>query len=202
MASVLIIYAHPPTKGHNSYVRERVEREFKLQQVEYELVDLYAAGFDPVLPAKEHYTAGNHATDAVVKDLQAKVAAAQHLVFVYPIWWGSGPAVLKGFFDRVFTNRFAFRYKKLPFPIFGLQARPVGLFKGKKAVLFTTSGAVGWTIRLFGLSRYFKGFRKDILGFCGVRARTYNIDAALGVDERMQKRIRRNVERGLRWLLR
>lgn len=44
--------------------------------------------------------------------LQAKIQAADEMVFIFPIWWVNMPAILKNFFDTVFTSGFAYRYKK------------------------------------------------------------------------------------------
>lgn len=44
--------------------------------------------------------------------LKAAIERAQHLVFVYPTWWGTMPALLKGMFDRLFVPGFAFKYRK------------------------------------------------------------------------------------------
>lgn len=64
---------------------------------------------------------------------QVKISWADYLIFQFPLWWTEPPAILKGWFDRVFAKEFAYdngaTYKK-------------GLLQGKKALLsFTT---VGW----------------------------------------------------------
>lgn len=49
------------------------------------------------------------------KRMQEKILWADEIVFVFPIWWGNMPAVLKNFFDVNFSSGFAFKYeKKLP----------------------------------------------------------------------------------------
>jgi NAD(P)H dehydrogenase (quinone) len=62
---------------------------------------------------------------------QAKVSEADVLVFIFPIWWSAPPAILKGWVDRVFFLKFAYDFT---------DQGPVGLLKGKKALLLTTSG--------------------------------------------------------------
>ena len=49
-------------------------------------------------------------TDLV--DAQEKIKWAEHLVWIYPVWWGSLPAILKGFIDRVFLPGFAFQKRE------------------------------------------------------------------------------------------
>lgn len=55
---------------------------------------------------------------------------ADELVFVFPIWWGDAPAILKNFIDCNFHSGFAFRYEN---------GRPIGLLKGKSARIIATS---------------------------------------------------------------
>jgi putative NADPH-quinone reductase len=43
---------------------------------------------------------------------QEKIKWADHIVWVYPVWWGSYPAILKGFIDRVFLPGFAFQKRE------------------------------------------------------------------------------------------
>ena len=98
-----------------------------------------------------------------LKKSQEDILWADHLVFAFPIWWYTFPALLKGFIDRVFLPGFAFKYKKKS-PI------PDKLLQGKTADIICTSGAP----RLF---YFFKGgnigpsLLKRILRFCGIKTR-------------------------------
>ena len=75
----------------------------------YDTIDLAAEGFDPVLSAEDlrAWRTGSPAR-ADVLGLQDRLAAADHIVFVFPTWWMSMPAATKGFLDRVLTRGFAF----------------------------------------------------------------------------------------------
>ena len=201
MADVLIIYAHPDTGGHNKSILDHVTADLNRRDVSFEVVDLYKMGYDPVLHEKEHYTAGNRHVSAQNKRFQKKIGKAQRLVFIYPVWWGLMPAVLKGFLDRVLTPHFAYRYRKLPFTFFGLHARPIGLLKGKKAAAFMTIGAPRWLHRIFSRDAQQFLIKRNILGFCGIRARTFTLSGCdKGLTRRKVKKIDRLVSRGLRWL--
>jgi putative NADPH-quinone reductase len=71
---------------------------------------------------------------------QNDITWAEHLTLVYPIWWGGIPALLKGFFDRVFLPGFAFKYRKgSPFPD--------KLLKGRTAHLLVTMDTPPWYYR-------------------------------------------------------
>ena len=74
-----------------------------------DVIDLAADSFDPVLSADD-LRAWRHdtAVDPRVLDYQHRLAAAEHVVFIFPTWWMSAPAATKGFLDRVLTPGFAF----------------------------------------------------------------------------------------------
>ena len=94
--------------------------------------------------------------------LQNKIREASHLVFVYPIWWGSVPALMKGALDRVFMPGFAFRYQKgSPFP--------EQLLKGKTARLLVTMDTPPWYYKLVYGAPAHKMMKRTVLGFCGVK---------------------------------
>lgn len=202
MEQTLIIYAHPKTKGHNPLILKEVTARLKEAKEPYRLVDLYALDYDPLLSEKEHYTSGGRDISEQNKAFQEKIASAKRLILIFPLWWGGPPAILKGFFDRVLTNHFAYRYKPLPFPILGLRARPQGLLKGKKAAVFITVGSPRWIHTLYTRNSLQFSLRYNILGFCGIRTRSFTMgDCGIPPDHRKERRIKGLVGRGLRWLL-
>lgn len=92
---------------------------------------------------------------------QSLIDAADHLVFVYPTWWTLMPALLKGFFDRVFLPGFAFQYQ---------QGKPLPkkLLTGKSARLLVTMDSP-WVWYRFVMGRPgHKAVKRGILQFCGV----------------------------------
>lgn len=74
-----------------------------------EIVDLAAEGFDPrfTVADRRTYLTGGHVTPDVIAE-QRRVDGADHLVLVFPVYWWSMPAQLKGWIDRVFVNGWAF----------------------------------------------------------------------------------------------
>lgn len=80
---------------------------------EVDLIDLAGDGFHPAM-TREDLLAWRQATtiDPQVLDYQQRVLAAQHLVFVFPVWWEAMPAATKGFLDRVLTK--GVMYDELP----------------------------------------------------------------------------------------
>lgn len=74
-----------------------------------EIADLAAEGFNLVftIADRETYRTGRTEQEDVLAE-QARVDRAQHLVLVFPVWWWSFPALMKGWIDRVFTNGWAY----------------------------------------------------------------------------------------------
>lgn len=123
-----IVFAHP---GDNSFTHEILARSTAvLDQVgiTYHVRDLYKMNFQPVLTPRDMRKAESGKETADIEEEQELVTDADLLVMIYPIWWWSQPAILKGWIDRVFTNQFAFHYEA---------NGPVGNLRGKRAIVFT-----------------------------------------------------------------
>ena len=97
-----------------------------------------------------------------LEQAQEDILWAEHLVFVYPIWWATMPALLKGFLDRVFLPGFAFKYNKdSPFPD--------KLLKGRSARVITTMDAPLFYYRLVNWDCGHRAMKKATLQFCGIK---------------------------------
>jgi NAD(P)H dehydrogenase (quinone) len=93
---------------------------------------------------------------------QEAIRWAEHLVFVYPIWWGTIPALLKGFIERVFTEGFAVKFRD-DSPWWDR------LLKGRSARLIVTMNTPSFIYRwMFGRPGH-NTMKKTILEFCGVK---------------------------------
>lgn len=76
---------------------------------EVDVIDLAADGFDPVMSADDlRAWRLQQVVDPVVAGYQQRILAANHLAFVFPIWWEAMPAATKGFLDRVLTQGVAY----------------------------------------------------------------------------------------------
>lgn len=191
----LIIYAHPDTEGHCSTILKNVEKELNERKEKYEILDLYKIKFDPILHEEELYSAGKKYQSKDVKLMQAKIQESDNIIFIYPIWWNNHPAILRGFIDRVFVSGFAFRYEKK----FGNMV-PVGLIKGKKATIFTTSGGSGLIFKFIQGSRGVKVLKNDTLKFCGVKTKAFHYGKALKLTEKSKKKLESLVKKGMKWM--
>ena len=106
---ILILNANPKKQSFSRALAESYMKGAKESGANVRLIDLIDLQFDPILKNS------NDQKEDLEPDIilvQKEILKANHLVFVYPNWWGTYPALLKGFFDRVFTSGFAFRYRK------------------------------------------------------------------------------------------
>ena len=107
---VLVLFCHPVETSFGAAVHARVVEGLGAAGHEVDDCDLYAEGFDPVLSRAERL--GYHdlaANRAPVAGYVERLTAAEALVIVSPVWNFGWPAMLKGFFDRVFLPGVSFR---------------------------------------------------------------------------------------------
>jgi NAD(P)H dehydrogenase (quinone) len=107
---VFILYANPSDKSFGAALHRRVIETLQSRHHLVDDCDLYADAFNPVMSRQErenyHDTTGNLSE---IAPLAGRLTAAQGLVFVYPVWNEGFPAILKGFFDRVFIPGVSFK---------------------------------------------------------------------------------------------
>ncbi len=104
---VTIVYAHPWDGSFSHAELEQVKQTLTARHQDYNLIDLYADGFDPVMRAKDLSVYGKgDFKDPMVGEYIETIQKTNKLILMFPIWWLSMPAMLKGFFDKVFlANR-------------------------------------------------------------------------------------------------
>jgi NAD(P)H dehydrogenase (quinone) len=113
-ARVLVVYCHPNPKSFTHAVLESVCAGLTAGGCAYEVIDLHAERFDPVLIVDETRRRRDLGTVEETRRHRELVAAAKTLVFVYPVWWGGFPAMLKGFIDRVFVSGLTYSFQHRP----------------------------------------------------------------------------------------
>ena len=147
---VLYIYAHPEPKSFNGALKDTALAALQEKGYEVKLSDLYAMKFDPILkasdfPERKKPDVFNPFLEAInasktgafapdIKEEMEKVKWADLLIFQFPIFFTFMPAIMKGWIDRVLAPGFGFN------PVTN-SAYNTGLFKGKSAMLVTTTGA-------------------------------------------------------------
>lgn len=159
MRKVLVILGHPRSDSFGHAVAATYIEGAREAGHDTRLIELGQLRFDPVLHQ------GYKAEQALEPDLQAAQASllwAQEIVFVFPLWWGGLPALLKGFFDRVLLPGHAFRYEPD-----GQGWQP--LLKGRTARLLITMDTPRWIDRWLYGSPVLRQLKYPILRFCGIR---------------------------------
>lgn len=188
----MVVYAHPHRRGFSGEFLRCVEDRLRNDNADYEIIDLYANGYDPVLKENEHYTSGGREIASENHLMQDKIMQATHIVFIYPTWWQNMPAILKGFVDRVFVAHFAFKY---------VNNLPLGLLKGRKAVIFTSSGGPRIYTRIFAGDRAVKVLVDDVLKFCGIKAKGFPLGGARELTDKKKKEVAQLVQKGMDYLM-
>lgn len=160
MKNILIIHGHPVRDNtyidclKDAYIQAAREggasiREIVLRDLHFEI------------NFKEGYR-GIQALEPDLVKAQNDIQWADHLVFFYPNWWGTYPAILKGFIDRTFLPGFAFKYRQG-------RTNHEQLLKGKTARLVVTMDSPKWYYYLVQHAPGHFAMRKGLLNFCGIK---------------------------------
>lgn len=99
-------------------------------------------------------------TEPDIENTIAALFEADHIVIATPVWWGSVPATLKGFFDRAFRIGETYRYSERGFP--------EGLLAGRSGRLIVTSDSPRWYLALVGDTTV-RQVRRTTMKFCGIK---------------------------------
>ena len=156
---ILVILGHSGDKSLSKAMAQAYLRGARESGAEVRLLSLGELHFDPLL--KEGYQA-QQALEPDLLEAQQSLLWAEHLVFVYPIWWGAMPALLKGFIDRTFLPGFAFKYRKD-------SVWWDKLLAGRSARLITLMDTPPWYFRWVYRMPGHNQMKRSILEFSGVK---------------------------------
>lgn len=128
--NIFVVYCHPSDQSFTFKVKEAFLKGITDAGHTYVISDLYAMGFQPVFSEQEYmreafYDEAKKLPDDVLAE-QAKIASADAVAFLYPDFWTEAPALLVGWFQRVWTYGYAYGDAKM---------KPL-----KKALFFVTMG--------------------------------------------------------------
>ena len=139
----LIIYAHPYDGSFNRAILEAATSALDKADRPYDVVDLYADGFDPRMPTEELalYREGG-TLDPLVSHYQKLIDGASRIIVIAPIWWSELPAIVKGFVDKVLKQNWAYH----PTATGGVKGHLTHI---KQVLVLTTSTAPTWFLRRF-----------------------------------------------------
>jgi putative NADPH-quinone reductase len=158
----MVIVAHPNELSFNRAIAETVIQALARNEHRVRFHDLYAEGFDPILPDEEILK--DACRHPVIEMHCAEAASAEGFVIIHPNWWGQPPAILKGWVDRVFQPGVAYEFLEGD----SGEGIPRGLLKADAAIVFNTSNTPKEReIQVFGdpLETLWKNC---IFGLCGV----------------------------------
>lgn len=155
--NVLIVYAHPQPRSLNGSLKDFAVSHLKNSGHTVQVSDLYAQHWKPQIDANDilsapvgddfdasadslyAYTHGTQSEDIARE--QEKLRRADAVIFQFPLWWFSMPAIMKGWFDRVYACGFAYGVGEHSDTHWG-DRYGEGSMAGKRAMLLVTTG--GW----------------------------------------------------------
>ncbi len=177
---ILIIQGNTTADSFSQAILENYKKGALQSGHEVKTINIGELHFDPIL----------HNGYKEIQNLEADLLSSQelitwsdHLVVIFPTWWGSTPAILKGFFDRAFIPGFAFKY--IPNSRFWNK-----LLKGRSARIITTMDGPSFYYKYFAGAPGIKMMKKSILEFCGFSPVKYNIIGSLKFLSQKQKEIK------------
>jgi len=161
----LVVYCHPVPESFCAAVRDAAIEAIKAKGGEVRLIDLYGERFDPVMQSDEHRTYNDRApVDPALASHIEHLRWAEAVLFVYPTWWYGLPAMLKGWFDRVWAKDIAFGLEE------GGRITPL-MTHIQKLGIVTTCGAPRWWLFLMGHPGR-KTILRGIRALCARRCKT------------------------------
>ncbi len=177
-----ILLAHPNCQSFNHAVCNAFIEGLEQTGAVYELNDLYASGFNPVMAGddfNQFNDQGEMPADILAE--QAKINSADCLALIYPVWWNEAPAILKGWLDRVLSKGYA--YDITP------EGKFTPLLKLKKLLIFNTADNPAALLENSGLNSAARLTKAEgTFQFCGVSEVVHHILSKVSSDEAGRKR--------------
>ncbi|MBE0429874.1 MAG: NAD(P)H-dependent oxidoreductase [Thermoleophilia bacterium] len=179
--SVSVILAHPGKSSFNHAIAATCVKVLEGNGHVVNFRDLYAEGFDAVLPFEEFDR--DIVLPSNIEKHCAEISKASGIVIVHPNWWGQPPAILKGWVDRVIRPGVAYEFIEGD----SGEGVPRGLLKARSATVFNTSNTNAERERnMFGdpLELIWKNCIFDMCGVQDVYRRTFSIIVGSTDEER------------------
>ncbi|MBM7711229.1 NAD(P)H-dependent oxidoreductase [Enterococcus xiangfangensis] len=159
----LIIYSHPTGKpfSYNEHILTEVQTILSRKQYEVTIRDLYEMKFDPILSSNDFDLLHQRRTPKDIQTEQDYITEADLLLVISPIWWASFPAILKGYFDRVFAHGFAYQAEA--------DGSVTKKLTGKKGIFINTFGNSTVVYEQSGMIEAFKHtMNQGVFEFTGI----------------------------------
>ncbi len=159
MKKILIITGHPSKDSFNYALAASYKSGANSSNASISEINIGELDFNPNL---QHGYTERTTLEPDLLEASEKIKEAEHIVWVYPMWWYGHPAIMKGFIDRVFLPDFAFRSSKKG-------KLPEKLLKGRSARIIVTSDTPRWYDYWFMKSPSINQLKKGTLEFCGIK---------------------------------
>ena len=157
---IFALDAHPGAEGFSKQLLAAyLDGASSAGGADIETMALRDMDFDPVL--HEGYRERQEWEPDLARAMAA-LTACEHFVLAFPMWWGSEPALLKGFFDRALLPGVAFKYHDND-PMWDR------LLAGRSATALITGDTPGWFLRLQYGQPIIRQMKGQVLGFCGFK---------------------------------
>jgi NAD(P)H dehydrogenase (quinone) len=158
MKNILVINGNPDKESYNYALSEAYLKGARKTDSNLSQINISELNFNPNLAFG--YRKRSELEPDLLEAIK-KIKKADHLVWVFPMWWYGYPALMKGFIDRTFLPGITF--ETIPG-----KALPRQLLKGKTARIIITADTPKWYNYLFMKSPAINQFKKGTLEFCGV----------------------------------
>ncbi|NCN52430.1 flavodoxin family protein [Candidatus Parcubacteria bacterium] len=168
---ILILLGNPDTATYTGVIADTYERSAREAGNEVQRFNIGELQFDPILHK------GYKEIQALEQDLVTLQEAwkwADHVVIVYPNWWNTMPAILKGLFDRMWLPGFAFNFDKVT-------KKLIQRLKGKTARVIIVAGTHSPFSTWWKYGDYTNEIQHGILEFSGIKTKV----TAFGPTERV-----------------
>lgn len=180
MKKVLIVIAHPNKNSFSHKISDAYSNESKKNGNKVEVLDLYDKKLKQDF-LKFEGRRNLHSEELNV--FQKKISESDELVFIFPIWWGYCPAVMKNFFDNNITSGFGYKY---------IDGKLNKLLKGKSANVFATCDGPGLFYKMFMMPIW----KINTLGFCGIKLKSFKVFDKMRLrDEVAREKLLKKVEK-------
>ncbi|MDX0721734.1 flavodoxin family protein [Sinorhizobium medicae] len=186
---ILLVLAHPLENSFAASVARTAKESLETKGHTVDLLDLYRDGFDPRLTVAEHGSYFDERYDSSEVSVWVdRLKAADGLMLVFPQWWFNFPAILKGFFDRVFAPGVAFDHDRA-----GGRIMP-RLGNIKLFWALTSTGSPWWVVHLYMGNPVRRLLKRGIAAFCG-KGLDFRMIALHDMDRVTEAKRKRHLER-------
>ncbi len=182
---ILVLLGHPDHETFSGTVADRYQAAAQDAGHEVRRKNIGQLQFDPIL--HKGYKEIQHLEPDLVA-LQEDFNWADHILIVYPNWWVTMPAILKGLFDRMWLPGFAFNFDKTTKQL-------IQRLKGKTARVIIISGTHSPFQTWWKFGDYYNEIQEGILGFAGIKTSVKTIGPCEKVDDTCRERWMKDVEK-------